>query len=304
MAALDLDAIRQANPLSAVVGRSVKLVRVAGGWMGRCPFHDDRTPSFHIYADDRRFRCFGGSCGVHGDVLDFVQLTDNVDLRGAAQLLAPGDWTAPVQPAAPSRATSSDRSEAALSIWRDAVPAAGTLAERYLSTRGLTIAMPDCIRFARLRYPGGERLPAMVAAVADVSGKVVAIQRTFLASDGSGKASVPTAKMSLGPVRGNAIHLTPAAETLVITEGFEDGATIHQATNAAVWIAVGAGMMPSMALPDIVRVVVIGADRDQAGEDAARQAARAIAATGRTARIMRPPEGVKDFNAQLMGGAA
>lgn len=303
---IDFEAIREANPMSAVASRSMNLQPSSGGWKACCPFHPDKTPSFYIFADDRHFRCFGGSCGLHGDVLDFVQLWAKVDVRGAAELLGGGGgWEPAVQRSAGKPAKSVvARSEAARKIWRRAVSAENTLAERYMRSRCLTLPIPSCIRFARLRYPNGDVLPAMVAAVSDPVGNVVAIQRTFLAPDGNGKASVAEAKISLGPIRGHAIRLTPPAERLIITEGFEDGATIRQATGEAVWVSAGAGMLASIVLPPEVREVIIGADRDHAGEDAARNAARVITRGGRTARIMRPREGTKDFNAQLMEDAA
>ncbi|WP_256926720.1 CHC2 zinc finger domain-containing protein [Sphingomonas sp. TZW2008] len=59
-------------PVSGVARQTgVKLVRAGRELKGCCPFHPDKTPSFTIYADDRRFQCFG--CGAEGDVLDFVQ---------------------------------------------------------------------------------------------------------------------------------------------------------------------------------------------------------------------------------------
>ncbi len=69
---LDLDAIKQAHSLRQVAAREgVKLKRVGNEWKGLCPFHSESTPSFTIYADEKRWHCFG--CQKTGDVLDFVQ---------------------------------------------------------------------------------------------------------------------------------------------------------------------------------------------------------------------------------------
>src|SRR3954452_214116 len=50
--------------------------------LGRCPFHEDRTPSFFIYLDRQRFVCYG--CKLWGDVLDFVRLHEHLATVGEA----------------------------------------------------------------------------------------------------------------------------------------------------------------------------------------------------------------------------
>jgi DNA primase len=107
-------------------------------------------------------------------------------------------------------------------------------------------------------------------------------------------------KLSLGRVAGGAIQLGPAAPSLVVTEGLEDGLTLAQALGRSVWVSAGTTMLPRMSLPDVTRAVVIGADADAAGEAAANKAAHVFAATGRQVRIMRPASGFKDFNAELL----
>lgn len=57
-----------------VIGEVVELQRVGRRWLGRCPFHDDRAPSFSVNREDGFFRCFG--CGVHGDALAFREMYD------------------------------------------------------------------------------------------------------------------------------------------------------------------------------------------------------------------------------------
>ncbi len=68
-----IERVRLANPLADVVGERVDLRRRGGSLSASCMFHEERTPSFHIFEDDRggHFHCFG--CGCHGDVLDFAQ---------------------------------------------------------------------------------------------------------------------------------------------------------------------------------------------------------------------------------------
>lgn len=68
-----LDEIRARVPVSEVVGRSVKLARKGREYLGLCPFHNEKTPSFTVNDAKGFYHCFG--CGAHGDVIRF--LTDN-----------------------------------------------------------------------------------------------------------------------------------------------------------------------------------------------------------------------------------
>jgi DNA primase len=71
----EIDEIKAANPLPNLAeSYGVSLKQSGRGFIGCCPFHDDRNPSFSIYLVDSgwRFKCYGGSCGLEGDVIDFV----------------------------------------------------------------------------------------------------------------------------------------------------------------------------------------------------------------------------------------
>ena len=108
-------------------------------------------------------------------------------------------------------------------------------------------------------------------------------------------------KLSLGRIGGGAIRLAPAAGTLVVTGGLEDGLTLQQELGQAVWAATGEGNMANIILPVGVKSVVVGADRDDSGDTHAKRAADAFALQGRTVRIIRPMPGFKDFNSELQG---
>ena len=55
-------------------------------YFGLCPFHDERTASFHVRPDEKHYHCFG--CQVSGDPFDFVQETEGLDFKGALESLA------------------------------------------------------------------------------------------------------------------------------------------------------------------------------------------------------------------------
>ncbi|MEK7628028.1 MAG: DNA primase [Patescibacteria group bacterium] len=69
-----------------VVAPYVKLVRAAGNYKARCPFHSERTPSFTLSPDRGTYHCFG--CNVGGDMFSFVQAIEGTDFKGALKILA------------------------------------------------------------------------------------------------------------------------------------------------------------------------------------------------------------------------
>lgn len=81
-----IEIIKDRIPISDVVGRTVKLKRVGSRLVGRCPFHQEKTPSFSVNDKDKFFYCFG--CGKSGDVIDFISLTKKLDLSEAVEELA------------------------------------------------------------------------------------------------------------------------------------------------------------------------------------------------------------------------
>lgn len=299
---IDMDAIRRDNPLPAVAAKVIKLRSAGKEWVACCPFHADRSPSFTIFDGGRRFHCFG--CGASGDVLDFVQRAYAVPLLEAARLLDAGTIAICPQPA-PAPVEQADRTGAALAIWNRTIPAAGTLAQTYLAFRGIVSPIPPDIRFQRLPCGSLAPMPCLVAAVRDVAGEVIGIQRIWLANDGMGKAGVAKPKLSLGRVKGGAIRLGDLDGTGVVTvcEGPEDGLSLLAMLGGPVWVAAGATFLPHMQFPPEVRSILIGADNDAAGAQAASSAAHAYAERGLAVRIIRPLDGFKDFNDELRGVA-
>src|ERR671923_1011060 len=68
-----------------VVQERVPLKRSGASWKGLCPFHGEKTPSFHVF-DKGNFKCFG--CGVGGDVIKFVEMYEKVTFPDAVRQLA------------------------------------------------------------------------------------------------------------------------------------------------------------------------------------------------------------------------
>ena len=81
-----LDMLRLRRPLATVVGQGVRLVRRGREYVGLCPFHKEKTPSFTVNEDKGFYYCFG--CGAHGDVIDFVMHSDGVSFKEAVERLS------------------------------------------------------------------------------------------------------------------------------------------------------------------------------------------------------------------------
>jgi DNA primase len=81
-----LDRIRRETDLVALIGESLKLVRRGRSFVGLCPFHKEKSPSFHVNPERGFYHCFG--CHASGDALKFVQETEGLDFMEAVRRLA------------------------------------------------------------------------------------------------------------------------------------------------------------------------------------------------------------------------
>jgi putative DNA primase/helicase len=130
----------------------------------------------------------------------------------------------------------------------------------------------------------------------------VAVHRTYLRHDGSGKADVKPSRAALGPIWRGAIRLhdrIPGTQ-LVIAEGLETAASAGLVLGLPAWAAISAGnLAKGLALPPEASRIVIAADPDPPGSRAARDAWIRWHAEGREVRIA-IPDGPGDFNDLLL----
>ena len=82
----DLERLRATVSISDVVQQHIALRRVGRNWVGLCPFHAERSPSFNVREETGRYKCFG--CGAAGDVFTFVQEIEHVDFVTAVEQLS------------------------------------------------------------------------------------------------------------------------------------------------------------------------------------------------------------------------
>ena len=81
-----LEQLRERINIVDLINSSVRLQRRGAEWIGLCPFHPEKTPSFHVVPDKQFYHCFG--CGAHGDGLKFLREHHNLPFLEAVKELA------------------------------------------------------------------------------------------------------------------------------------------------------------------------------------------------------------------------
>ena len=160
-----IDAVLQRADLSDLVGGFTQLRRTGGdSFMGRCPFHDERSPSFSVNSAKGLYHCFG--CGVGGDVISFVRAKYALDFIESVEFLAEryrveieyeeGSGTRPRRP----KRRLYELADAAATYYESALQNASSAehARAYLTERHIT---QDTARAFRLGFsPDGSNLAA------------------------------------------------------------------------------------------------------------------------------------------------
>ena len=111
---------READIAAVIRARGVELKgSERGNLLGRCPFHDDATPSLVVTPGKGLFRCMAPTCGATGNVIQFVQRFDGVSFRHAFELLKSGKLAALAGPGAPVKRATVPRLECPLAVDAD-----------------------------------------------------------------------------------------------------------------------------------------------------------------------------------------
>jgi hypothetical protein len=263
-----------------------------------CPFHDDHTPSLHLYPS--HYHCF--VCGAHGSRLDWLVRAQGMSPEEAVEALA--KWEPSTEPRPLSE--DADNMRNALRLWEESQSIADTLAARYLTNRSIDVAalpadIHEALRFhPRCPFGRGVRHPCLVALFRDtVTDKPAGIHRTALTVDGQ-----KIDRMSLGRWPGSrAIKMWPANGHLFVGEGIETvlaAATRlqhHGKPMHPVWAVGSSAALGKFSVVTSVKALRILVDNDDqgAGRASAERCAQRWNHAGRTVSLLVPPRG-KDFN--------
>ena len=256
------------------------------------------------------------SNGEHGDLLDVIRETCGlIEFREVAdearRFLAMPRPESQSRPSGATREPPAARGspDAARRLFAMSKQIAGTLAERYLAGRGILLAAPErTLRFHPSCYyrdlVTGETLtlPALIAAVNGLDGRIAGVQRTWLDPAGNGKAPVADPRRSLGHLLGNGIWLglDPGVPVPVMAagEGFETMASLRTLMPALpVAAATSANHLAGLTFPPGCRRLYIAADADAAGRHGIERLSQRAGEAGILALALRPQLG--DFNDDL-----
>src|SRR6267378_1625392 len=146
-----LDEIRNATDIVDLVGSFVALKKRGKNYLGRCPFHTEKTPSFNVSSDRQMYHCFG--CGAGGNAFTFVMEYEKVSFIEAVRSLAEKAGIA--LPSADEESAGAVHEQlyevcrTAVQFYHNALLGEGKLALEYLRHRGFT---DDTIRLFQLGY--------------------------------------------------------------------------------------------------------------------------------------------------------
>jgi len=249
--------LRELAERSGVAWDQRKSAPARGDYWAPCPFHAERSASFHVVEPAGAggwFKCFG--CGVKGSAVDFVMHRDGLGVVDALKLLAdaagidkPEDQARLAERAAEldrrraegeaaAAAEAARRLEVARRLWREAEPA-GDVVEAYLEARGVRLAaiggVPPSLRLHRaLEFwaEGQDRRrdrpahvgPAMIGAIG--RGELRGVHRTWITPTGRARlgdgAKVPKKMIgATGAIYGQPVRFCPTREGIVVGEGIE-----------------------------------------------------------------------------------
>jgi hypothetical protein len=266
-------------------------------WRGRCPACGYSKPTLEVAVEQDRIAVSCSACGAVAGIAAMMGVASDIVVAPSAK---------------------SSKVARAVNAWRNANPAAGSLAERYLQSRGITLPPPASIRFLprQRNWNDGGTYPAMISLVQRVPGPDdhSALERgaslidagahfTFLHGsplDGPVvKAATDGSKLTLGQLRHGGVWLTPVekiGEQLAVAEGIETALSVMQITKLPTVAALSAAGMRSLRWPPQIRRLWIAADNDEAGLRAAEVLLGRALRAGQQAHIKIPAGGKNDFN--------
>ena len=248
--------------------------------------------------------------GEHGDLLDVIRircgLSSFSDVLDEARRFLNSPRSDP-RPASNNCAQASPTGspESARRLFHMSCPIAGTLAEIYLRLRGITaFRETGALRFhPRCYYRPDQHsptqtFPALIAAIADASGSITGVQRTWLDPSGEDKAPIDTSRRAMGRLRGNGVRFGCPDDIMAAGEGVETMLSLRCALPHLPMIAaLSANNLAGLSLPASLRRLYIARDDDAAGDDASDQLAQRATVAGIETIILSPT--LAEFNDDL-----
>lgn len=335
--------IKDRLSITDVVGGYVKLERAGQNMRARCPFHNEKSPSFMVSPDRGSYHCFG--CGVGGDIFSFVEAIEGLDFKGALKVLADKAGVT-IEYGGKSEDDTRDRlyslMDAAALFYASRIT---DEAKKYLHERGLTdetiatfrigwagSAWEEAVTHLKAkRFSEKELVDAGLAKknerggltdkfrnrimfpIADSAGRVVAFSGRIFGADASPEApkylnSPETilfhkSRILYGFDKAK-LHMRKL-NCAVLVEGQVDLVMSHQSGWANTLAVSGTAFTVEHAalIKRMTENLVIALDADEAGIKAAGRAARAALQMGLNVKVARLPDGLDPADLILKQGA-
>ncbi len=275
-------------PIEGVVQPFTTLKHAGRGkWVGLCPFHDEKTPSFHVNAEGNYFKCFG--CGKGGDGITFIREKENLSFTGAVEWLA-RQFNIPITHENDANHDEREKLfELAEKEARQATAAfAGSPAEQYVTSRGLNA---DTVSVFGLGFYAG----LLAVPIRNASGRVISrATRPLAAATGAKWVNGPNnliyqksrVLFGLDVARRSIMQ----RDVTIIVEGYFDCMALHQAGYTHTVALCGTACTPEQTelLRRYTQNVWLCLDADGAGRKAAEALALQLLAAGFHVEIVHP----------------
>ncbi len=329
---MDRDAVREIKDridIVELIGETVQLRRAGKSFRGLCPFHAEKTPSFHVSTDRQTYHCFG--CGRGGDIYSFVMEREGLSFAEALSMLADrAGVTLERRPERPERGSGVSKAmDTALSFFRTSLLGpGGEGARKYLERRGISssdaagfeigwspsswdslkkeleasrIPLPDAMAAGLLaenerrqydRFRGRIIFP-----IRDVQGRLIAFGGRLV--DGEGAKYINSPEGDLYSKRKNLYLLHAAKQSIrergrsILVEGYMDAAKLHMAGFTEAVASLGTALTEEQAalLKRFADQCLICYDADTAGQEATIRGMYILQRSGLDIRVVVLPAG-------------
>ena len=326
----DVKRIKEKLDILEVIGDRVRLHRSGRGYLGLCPFHDEKTPSFNVSQERQNYHCFG--CGRGGDIFTFVMETEGLEFRQALELLAERAGVALTRPEGAKRKSGNlyEVMDLAARFFQSLLTAPeGAAARAYLARRNLTAE--DAARFGlgwsanswdslsrRLRDAGVTDREAIDAGlvlegqrggvydrfrgrltfpIRDVAGRVIAFGGRLV--DGEGAKYINSPEGAIYSKRRNLYLLHEARNAIrekgrsILVEGYMDALRLHLNGYAEAVASLGTSLTEEQArlLKRFGDRCCICYDSDTAGREATLRGMYILQGLGLDVQVITIPSG-------------
>lgn len=285
-----INRIREIARLEDFVPEQVQLHRRGADLIGCCPFHNENTPSFHIY-QDQHYHCFG--CGAHGDIFSYLMETEGLSFPDAVEKLA-SQYHIPLDSDSTSdthrewlseEEYQANRFEKALTESNEAMSARQYLLERGVTSETQTTFHLGYAHGGAIEFKNGKRQPSpfrnrLIIPLFNRSGKVIGLAGRTLTKTPNVPKYINSAE-SESFKKGNLLYglnlLQRAAkdnQRILLVEGYFDVIMLYQFGFRNAVAGMGTALTETQAslLASLNMPVTILYDGDKAGQKATERA--------------------------------